>query len=74
MGQESHTVPTAWADWLLGVESGRYEAVLSNVPDTDERKLKFDFASYRTTSLVSRPGVTAPSPRWSPRRMLPASA
>ena len=51
LGLEADIVPTAWADWPLGVESGKYEAVLSNVTVTEERKLKFDFASYRDDKL-----------------------
>lgn len=51
LGLEAEIVPTAWADWPLGVESGKYEAVLSNVTVTEERKLKFDFASYRDDKL-----------------------
>lgn len=51
LGLEAEIVPTAWADWPLGVESGKYEAVLSNVTATEERKLKYDFASYRDDKL-----------------------
>ncbi|GAA1272756.1 ABC transporter substrate-binding protein [Arthrobacter pascens] len=51
LGLDADIVPTAWADWPLGVESGKYEAVLSNVTVTEERKLKFDFASYRDDKL-----------------------
>ena len=51
LGLEAEIVPTAWADWPLGVDSGKYEAVLSNVTVTEERKLKFDFASYREDKL-----------------------
>jgi polar amino acid transport system substrate-binding protein len=51
LGLEADIVPTAWADWPLGVDSGKYEAVLSNVTVTEERKLKFDFASYREDKL-----------------------
>jgi polar amino acid transport system substrate-binding protein len=51
LGLEPEIVPTAWADWPLGVDSGKYEAVLSNVTVTEERKLKFDFASYRDDKL-----------------------
>ena len=51
LGLEADIVPTAWADWPLGVDSGKYEAVLSNVTVTEERKLKFDFASYRDDKL-----------------------
>lgn len=40
-------VPVAWADWPLGLESGKYDAVLSNVTVTEKRKKKFDFSSYR---------------------------
>jgi polar amino acid transport system substrate-binding protein len=51
LGLEADIVPTAWADWPLGVESGKYEAVLSNVTVTEERKLKFDFATCRDDKL-----------------------
>jgi len=51
LGLEAEIVPTAWADWPLGIDSGKYEAVLSNVTVTEERKLKFDFASYREDKL-----------------------
>ncbi|WP_425862091.1 transporter substrate-binding domain-containing protein [Arthrobacter sp. TWP1-1] len=51
LGLEAEIVPTAWADWPLGVASGKYEAALTNVTVTEERKLKFDFASYREDKL-----------------------
>ncbi|WP_026556481.1 ABC transporter substrate-binding protein [Arthrobacter sp. 35W] len=51
LGLEADIVPTAWADWPLGVESGKYEAAITNVTVTEERKLKFDFASYREDKL-----------------------
>lgn len=44
-------VPVAWADWPLGLESGKYDAVLSNVTVTEERKEKFDFSTYRDDRL-----------------------
>ncbi|WGD37102.1 transporter substrate-binding domain-containing protein [Lysinibacter sp. HNR] len=40
-------VAVNWADWPLGVQSGKYDAVISNVGVTEERKELFDFASYR---------------------------
>ncbi|HEL3862725.1 TPA: ABC transporter substrate-binding protein [Stenotrophomonas maltophilia] len=47
LGLKLVVVPVAWADWPLGLESGKYDAVLSNVTVTEERKKKFDFSSYR---------------------------
>lgn len=47
LGLELEIVPTAWVDWPLALESGRIDAVLSNVGVTEERKEKFDFATYR---------------------------
>ncbi|WP_394940881.1 ABC transporter substrate-binding protein [Psychromicrobium sp. YIM B11713] len=43
--------PTSWADWPLGVSSGKYDVVLSNVTVTEERKERFDFSSYRNDTL-----------------------
>jgi polar amino acid transport system substrate-binding protein len=51
LGLEAEVIPVAWADWPLGVESGKYEAVISNVTVTEERKQKLDFASYRNDLL-----------------------
>jgi polar amino acid transport system substrate-binding protein len=39
--------PTAWADWPLGLTSGKYDAVISNVGVSVARKEKFDFSTYR---------------------------
>ena len=47
LGLKVEVLPVAWADWPLGIESGKYEAVLSNVTVTEARKEKFDFATYR---------------------------
>jgi polar amino acid transport system substrate-binding protein len=38
-------VSIAWADWPLGLTSGKFDAVISNVTVTEERKLKFDFST-----------------------------
>ncbi|MEW6347226.1 MAG: ABC transporter substrate-binding protein [Paraburkholderia sp.] len=40
-------VSVAWPDWPLGLASGRYDAVISNVGVTEKRKQKFDFTTYR---------------------------
>ncbi len=47
LGLELQLVVTAWADWPLGVTSGKYDAVIHNVTVTEERKEKFDFSTYR---------------------------
>lgn len=51
LGLELNLIPTAWADWPLGVSSGKFDAVISNVTVTEERKEKFDFATYRQDLL-----------------------
>ncbi|MDF3840010.1 ABC transporter substrate-binding protein [Cupriavidus basilensis] len=47
LGLQLALVPIAWADWPLGLASGKYDAVISNVGVTEQRKEKFDFTSYR---------------------------
>jgi polar amino acid transport system substrate-binding protein len=51
LGLKLKLVPVAWADWPLGVTSGKYDAVISNVTVTEERKEKFDFSTYRLDVL-----------------------
>jgi len=51
LGLTPNLVPVAWADWPLGVTSGKYDAVISNVTVTEERKEKLDFATYRQDVL-----------------------
>ncbi|APG95109.1 ABC transporter substrate-binding protein [Sinorhizobium americanum] len=47
LGLTLELVPVAWIDWPLGLTSGKYDAVISNVGVTEQRKEKFDFSSYR---------------------------
>ncbi|MGJ3647672.1 ABC transporter substrate-binding protein [Sphingomonas sp. GlSt437] len=51
LGLKLRIVPVAWADWPLGLTSGKYDAVMSNVTVTEERKDKFDFSTYRDDKL-----------------------
>ncbi|RUV94193.1 MULTISPECIES: ABC transporter substrate-binding protein [unclassified Mesorhizobium] len=51
LGLKLDLVPVAWADWPLGLASGKYDAVISNVTVTEERKEKFDFSTYRQDVL-----------------------
>ncbi len=46
-----NVVQTSWEDWPLGVSSGKYDAVISNVTVTEARKKRFDFATYRQDVL-----------------------
>lgn len=47
LGLELRLEAVAWPDWPLGIVSGKYDAVISNVGVTEERKEKYDFSSYR---------------------------
>ncbi len=51
LGLEYNAQNVAWADWPLGVESGKYDVVIANVTVTEERKDLFDFATYRDDVL-----------------------
>lgn len=62
-GLELDLQSVAWADWPLGVASGRYDVAISNVGVTEERKEKFDFSTYRQGLhgffVLSDSGITA---------------
>ncbi|AKZ60237.1 putative ABC transporter substrate-binding protein [Streptomyces ambofaciens ATCC 23877] len=44
-----HTV--SWENIFVGLDSGKYDAGLSNITVTEERKEKYDFATYREDNL-----------------------
>lgn len=52
LGLKVNLIATAWEDWPLGLTSGRYDIALINIAVTEERKKKFDFATYRQDSLA----------------------
>lgn len=52
LGLELAAENVSWADWPLGVESGKYDAVISNVTVTEERKDLYDFAIHRNDELA----------------------
>jgi polar amino acid transport system substrate-binding protein len=51
LGLEYNPQVVAWADWPLGIQSGKYDLITSNVTVTEERKELYDFASYREDLL-----------------------
>ncbi len=60
LGRKVEFVPVAWADWPLGLVSGRFDAVISNVTVTEERKQRFDFSSYRQDVLGAYVPLNSP--------------
>ncbi len=40
-----------WENLFVGIDSGRTDVGLSNITDTEQRKLKYDFASYRQDNV-----------------------
>lgn len=70
-GLELNVVPTSREDWPLGVSSGKYDAAISNITVTKERKEKFDFATYRKDSLGFYVKSTSPLSKIDGRKTLP---
>ncbi|MGW7696381.1 ABC transporter substrate-binding protein [Streptomyces asiaticus] len=45
-----HTV--SWENMFVGLDSGKYDVAVANISDTEERKKKYDFASYRKEKVA----------------------
>ena len=43
---------STWENLFVGIDSGKTDVAFSNVTDTEERKKKYDFASYRQDNLA----------------------
>lgn len=41
-----------WENLFVGIDSGKVDVAFSNVTDTEERKRKYEFASYRQDNLA----------------------
>lgn len=41
-----------WANMFVGLDSGKYDAGFSNITVTEERKEKYDFATYRLDTIA----------------------
>jgi len=51
LGLKVKIVPAAWEDWPLGVTSGKYDAAIYNITVTQDRKARYDFATYRKDNI-----------------------
>lgn len=43
---------TSWENLFIGLDSGKYDLGASNITVTEERKAKYDFATYRLDNLA----------------------
>ncbi|MFF5970666.1 ABC transporter substrate-binding protein [Streptomyces sp. NPDC012769] len=51
LGLEPHINTVSWENIFVGLDSGRYDVGFSNITVTEERKEKYDFATYREDNL-----------------------
>lgn len=51
LGLKPHISNATWENMFVGIDSGRADIGFSNITDTEERKKKYDFASYRKDNL-----------------------
>ncbi|WP_432513256.1 ABC transporter substrate-binding protein [Kineococcus sp. SYSU DK001] len=52
LGLEPDLQATSWENLFLSMDSGQYDVGFSNITVTEERKEKYDFASYRVDTLA----------------------
>ncbi|MFJ1749365.1 ABC transporter substrate-binding protein [Streptomyces sp. NPDC088116] len=52
LGLKLHYNPVDWANIFVGLDSGKYDIGLSNITVTEERKEKYDFATYRLDNIA----------------------
>ncbi|MFC4949203.1 transporter substrate-binding domain-containing protein [Pseudonocardia sp. GCM10023141] len=57
LGLEPVFANATWENLFVGLDSGRTDIGFSNITDTEQRKLKYDFACYRQDNL----GFAAPA-------------
>ncbi|MFF8674160.1 ABC transporter substrate-binding protein [Streptomyces sp. NPDC015242] len=51
LGLKPRINTVSWENIFVGLDSGKYDAALSNITVTEERKEKYDFATYREDNL-----------------------
>ncbi|MFJ8674533.1 ABC transporter substrate-binding protein [Streptomyces sp. NPDC093589] len=52
LGLKPQFDPLSWENLFVGLDSGKLDAVFANVTVTEERKEKYDFATYRLDELA----------------------
>ncbi|MEU2793006.1 ABC transporter substrate-binding protein [Streptomyces sp. NPDC007100] len=52
LGLRPEFAPLSWENLFVGLDSGKLDGVFSNVTVTEERKAKYDFATYRLDNLA----------------------
>ncbi|MFF7376678.1 ABC transporter substrate-binding protein [Streptomyces massasporeus] len=52
LGLKPHLNPVSWENIFVGLDSGKYDVGFSNITVTEERKEKYDFATYREDNLA----------------------
>jgi len=52
LGLKLKIITTSWENWPLGIVSGKFDAVLSNIAVTEERQKKYDQVTYRNDTLA----------------------
>lgn len=52
LGLEPRLEVSSWENLFVGLDSGSYQLGLSNITVTEERKEKYDFATYRLDTLA----------------------
>ncbi len=51
-GLKAEVRNSTWENLFVGIDSGKVDVAFSNVTDTEERKKKYEFASYRQDNLA----------------------
>lgn len=52
LGLEAQIENATWDNLFVGIDGGKYDAGFSNITVTEQRKEKYDFASYRQDDLA----------------------
>ncbi|MBA4862244.1 transporter substrate-binding domain-containing protein [Streptomyces sp. PSKA54] len=51
LGLQPELKNSTWENMFVGIDSSKVDVAISNITDTEERKKKYDFASYRKDNL-----------------------